>query len=348
MNTIGENLRVSVFGQSHGEAIGAVIDGFPAGLRPDRDALNRMMRRRAPGSSPYATARKEPDEIEIISGLNERGETCGHTICGLIRNRDARSADYEPLRDVPRPGHADFPARLKYGESWDGRGGGAFSGRMTAPLCFAGALCLQWLEARGIRVFAHIAALGGIQDEETMTPPPDDFPVFNPDARTRMAAALDDARARGDSLGGVIRCAAAGVPGGIGGPLFEGLESRLAFAMMAIPGARGVEFGDGFAAANLCGSQHNDAYGVVNGAVQPLTNHAGGILGGMTTGQPLLLRVPFKPTSSIAAPQQSVNLRTMTPVVLSVPGRHDPCIVLRAVPVVESLTAIVLMDQMLR
>ena len=354
MNSFGRALRVTVFGQSHAPAIGAVIDGFPAGIAPDMDRIRAFMARRAPGNSPLSTARKEADEPRIVSGLNDKGRTCGAPIAGIIENGDAHSGDYDALRAKPRPGHSDLTAFLRWGEDHDIRGGGAFSGRLTAPLCFAGALCLQYLDTVGVAVAARIARLAGIDDApvDPARPSlplyaPGAFPAADPDRAAAMQAAILDAKARGDSVGGVIECFALGLPGGLGGPMFDGIENRLASALFAIPGVKGVEFGAGFAAADMTGSQHNDPFRWENGQVVSDTNHAGGILGGLTTGMPLVFRVAVKPTPSIALPQGTVDLTRGENASLSVPGRHDPCIVPRAVPVVEALAAIALTDLML-
>lgn len=353
----GKHIRVSVFGQSHAPAIGAVIDGLPAGFRVDLQNLQAFMDRRAPGQGDHTTARKEPDIPEFLSGLTD-GVTCGAPVCAVIRNRDTRSSDYSQFRDVPRPSHADWPAMVKYGDAFDIRGGGPFSGRLTAPLCTAGGIALQMLEARGILIGAYIRRIG--ETETSAEPDPtqisaedirrlhrNDFPVLQPEDKEAFLAEIAKARADQDSVGGIVECLAVGLPAGIGGPLFDGLESALAAALFAIPAVRGVEFGDGFGAGRMRGSAHNDGYTVQEGRIRTLTNHAGGIAGGMTTGMPLILRTAFKPTPSIGKTQQSVNLRTMEPEELTIRGRHDPCIVPRAVPAVEAVTALVLLDQVI-
>ena len=354
MNTIGNTLRVTIFGQSHAPAIGAVMDGLPAGIAPDMDRIRAFMARRAPGQGALTTARKEADEPEIVCGLNEHGRTCGAPLTALIRNSDARSRDYEKLRDCPRPGHADYPACLQFGPDHDIRGGGQFSGRLTAPLCFAGALCLQYLEEKGVRVVAHIARLAGIDDApvDPVSPrlplyPAGAFPAVDAEKASAMQAAILAAKADGDSVGGIIECLVAGLPGGLGSPMFEGVENRLAAALFGIPGARGVEFGAGFAAADMRGSQHNDEYIWENGAARTRTNRHGGALGGITTGMPLVFRLAMKPTPSIARAQSTVNLATGQAERLEISGRHDPCIVPRAVPVAEAVAAIVCMDMLL-
>ena len=349
----GNNLKITIFGQSHSEAIGVVIDGFPAGFRVDFEALQAFLARRAPGNAPFATARKEADKPEFVSGL-VNGVTCGAPICALIRNTDTRSADYQNIAECPRPSHADYPAHVRYGGAQDVRGGGHFSGRLTAPLCIAGALCLQYLQQKNIHIGAHIAAIGGIADtpfdavtvgkEQFLT---DTFPVLSQTAKEAMQERIAAARADGDSVGGTIEVAAVGLPAGIGNPPFDGLENRISSLLFGIPAVKGVEFGNGFEAATLTGSRNNDAYCVENGEIKTVTNRHGGILGGISTGMPLVCRVAIKPTPSIAKEQQSVNLKTKQPQTLLIHGRHDPCIVPRAVPCVESALAIAILDSMI-
>ncbi len=353
-NTLGNKLRVTVFGQSHAPAIGAVVEGLPAGMRPDLEAVSAFMARRAPGRDATATARREADAVEIIAGLNERGEICGAPVAGIIRNTDTRSRDYSNLYRLPRPGHADFSAWEKFGDARDVRGGGQFSGRLTAPLCFAGALALQFLREKGVTVAAHIASIAGIDDDTPDFVYPafplyaaDAFPVLNAEAGERMRAAILEAKRAGDSVGGVVRVIATGMPAGLGEPMFDGLENRLAAALFGIPAVRGVEFGLGFAAAGLRGSQHNDAFAVRDGKIVTETNRHAGALGGITTGMPVVCQVAFKPTASIAIQQKTVDLQTKEEAPLIVHGRHDPCIVPRAVPVVEAVAALVLADMIL-
>lgn len=353
--SMGEKLRVTVFGQSHAPSIGCVIEGFPAGFAVDWDAVKAFMARRAPGQNAWSTPRQESDTPEILSGLNADGIPCGAPITAVIRNENVRSGDYDAVKHVPRPGHADFSARLKYGDAADWRGGGPFSARLTAPVCLAGALALQYLAGRGIRISAHIASIGDIEDAAPDPVHPalplyaaGDFPVIDPKQGEKMRALIADARARGDSVGGTVCCVAAGLPGGLGGPLFGGLEGKLAWALFAIPAVRGVEFGVGFAAARMRGSEHNDPFCLEDGHAVTASNRHGGILGGISTGMPLLFTVAFKPTPSIAQPQQSVDLSTMQPCEIAVQGRHDPCVVPRAVPVVEATAALALMDEILQ
>ena len=352
----GKCIKVSVFGQSHAPAVGAVISGLPAGIPVDMDELQSFMARRAPGQGRHTTQRKEKDTPEFVSGMNG-GRTCGVPVCLIIRNEDTRSGDYSGLEKVPRPSHADWPASVKYGKDHDIRGGGAFSARLTAPLCAVGGIAIQMLNRHGIYIGAHISAAGSVRDvpfdpvnvcrDDLEAVKKNPFPVIDQAACERMLAEIGKAAAEGDSIGGTVECAAVGLPAGIGGPLFQGLECGLAAAVMAIPAVRGVEFGAGFRAAEMRGSEHNDPYIIRDGAVKTETNNAGGITGGMTTGMPLILRAAFKPTPSIAKEQRSVDLERMEETVLAVRGRHDPCVVPRAVPVVEAVTALVLLDRIM-
>ena len=352
MNTLGNKLRVTVFGQSHGQAIGCVVDALPAGFRPDMERLSAFMARRAPGRSELATGRKEADVPEILSGMVD-GVLCGAPLCAVIPNGDHNSADYEMLKNTPRPSHADLTARMKFGTSCDLRGGGMFSGRLTAPLCFAGGLALQILEKEGIRIFAHIAQIGAVRDRKPdfaaigTLPQDGELPVFEKSAERAMRETIEAARRDGDSVGGVIRCFAAGLPAGLGEPMFGGVENRLGAALFGIPAVRGVSFGDGFDAAAMRGSEHNDPYMVDDGRIVTRTNHAGGVLGGITTGMPLVVNVAIKPTPSIAREQETVDIEKMCGTTLSICGRHDPCIVPRAVPVVEAVTALTILDMLM-
>ena len=353
--SFGDALRVTVFGQSHAPAVGCVIEGYPAGERIDWDAVRAFMQRRAPGRDALSTPRRESDLPNVVSGLNGEGLTCGAPITAIIENTNVRSSDYDLLKDVPRPGHADLTALFKYGSAADLRGGGPFSARLTAPIVFAGALALQYLQKKGVRVAAHIASIGDVEDvsPDPVCPTlpmygPDDFPVIDRAAGERMKALILSCKQEGDSVGGVVRLIAAGLPQGLGGPLFGGLEGRLSMAMFAIPAVKGVAFGEGFDASRMTGSAHNDPYCVKDGRPVPLTNHAGGLLGGITTGLPIRMTVAFKPTPSIAREQKSVSLAALRECPLSVPGRHDPCVVPRAVPVVEAMAALTLCDVMLK
>ncbi len=351
----GKTLRVGVFGESHGAAIGVTVDGLPAGERIDMDELQTFLDRRRPGKNPLSTARRETDVPEFLSGLRD-GVTCGTPLCAVIHNSDQHSADYAELADKPRPSHADYTAWVKWRGQADMRGGGHFSGRLTAPLCVAGGIAGQILARRGIFVGAHLAAVGTEEDETFPLHPTDElfravaakpFPTLSDAAGERMQRVILDAREAQDSVGGIIECAAIGLPAGVGEPMFDGVENRLAAALFGIPAVKGVEFGAGFGSARLRGSENNDALRVENGRVVTETNRAGGILGGITNGMPLTLRVGIKPTPSIGQKQKTVSLSRMENTELTVHGRHDPCIAHRAVPVVEAVTACVLLDLLL-
>ena len=349
-------LTVSLFGQSHAPGIGVTVDGLPAGEAIDLEELQTFLNRRAPGRGPWATTRKEEDRPEILSGL-AGGYTCGAPLAALIRNTNTRSGDYDNLRDIPRPGHADYTAQVKYGGFQDVAGGGHFSGRLTAPLCIAGGICKQILARKGIYVGAHIAAVGGIPDqsydpvnldrETLLAPGGRDFPVLDPDAGARMQGAIAQAKEDLDSLGGLVECAVIGLPAGLGDPMLDGMENRIARLAFAIPAVKGVEFGSGFGAAGMRGSEHNDPFILEDGVIRAASNHAGGILGGISSGMPVVFRVAFKPTPSIAKKQRTVRLSAGTEEELQITGRHDPCIVPRAVPVVEAAAALVLLDALL-
>jgi len=351
-STYGENLKLSIFGQSHGPAIGMTLDGIPAGLPVDADKLQAFLNRRAPGNSDYSTTRKEADRPEFLSGLLD-GFTCGAPIAAVIHNTNTRSGDYDGLKACPRPGHADYPAQVKYGGFQDSAGGGHFSGRLTAPLCIAGGLCKQWLEEIGIHIGAHIEMIAGIKDDvlDMLHPQLEqigkDFPVRNAGKGAQMRQAIAAAKADSDSVGGSICCAITGLPAGIGEPMFGGVESRIAQIVYGIPAVKSVSFGIGEEAGYITGAQSNDAYAVCDGSVRQMTNHCGGILGGITTGAPVIFHVTIKPTPSIGKMQQTVNLHTGENAALEVKGRHDPCIVPRAVPVVEAAAAIAIYDMIL-
>ena len=344
-NGYGENIKMTIFGQSHAPAIGVTIDGLPSGFKVDMDALNRFLQRRAPGHSAYSTTRKEADAPEFIAGL-VGGVTCGAPVTAIIRNANTRSQDYESLRDTPRPGHADYTARVKYGESRDYAGGGQFSGRLTAPLCIAGGLCLQLLAEEGIEVISRILSIGGVHDEGALlvSTAEKDFPTVSEACGEAMKARIAEAKAAGDSVGGVIECAVLGLPAGLGDPMFGGMENRIASIVFGIPAVKGIEFGLGFEVSRLRGSQVNDPFTVEDGRVRTKTNRAGGILGGVTDGMPIVFRAAFKPTPSIARQQRSVSLGQMENKTLVIQGRHDPCIVPRAVPCVEAAAAIAVLD----
>jgi len=349
----GKKLRISIFGQSHSPAIGVCIDGLPAGIKINTDELRAFLKRRAPGQSDISTARAEDDVPEILSGLVE-GVTCGAPLAIIIRNEDARSSDYRELRDIPRPSHADFSAHIKYGGFQDVAGGGHFSGRLTAPICAAGGICLQILRDIGVFVGAHILRIGDAGDDpfnpiyissadfEAIRDNP--LPVLRREAGEAMRQQIQDARDKGDSVGGVIECAAIGLPAGLGDPIFDGIENRVAAIVFGIPAVKGIEFGSGFAGAARRGSENNDGLYMDGGAVRTRTNNSGGILGGITNGMPVVFRAAIKPTPSIGLKQESVSLSGAENTMIQVQGRHDPCIVPRAVPCVEAAAAIALYD----
>ncbi len=352
----GNKLLVSIFGQSHGEAIGCVVNGFPAGEEIDFDALSRFMERRRGGKGKHSTARAEADKPEFLSGVLD-GKTCAAPLSAIIRNEDKRSKDYSALENTPRPGHADLTAYFKWGKNVDMRGGGHFSGRLTAPICIAGGIAKQILERKGIFIGAHVSEIADVKDASFPIFPGKalfdeiagkKMPVIDDTAGEKMLDKIESARMSLNSVGGIVECAITGVPEGLGDPMFDGVENRLAKAIFGIPAVKGVEFGEGFQAAKLSGSENNDAfYFDENGKILSETNHAGGILGGITTGMPITLRAAFKPTPSIAQKQKTVNLKTRENTEIEIAGRHDPCVVIRAVPVVEAVCALVILDMLL-
>lgn len=353
-STWGEKIKISIFGGSHTAAIGVVIDGLPAGETVDMDAVLVQMARRAPGQDKTATTRRESDTPRILSGLLD-GVLTGAPLCAVIENTSQHSKDYSGLKVTPRPGHADYTAYVRYNGANDIRGGGHFSGRLTACLVFAGAVCRQILSRKGIEIGAHVYSIGTCQDtpldavevsaEQLRSLSSRYFPTLSPDVEAEMRALIEEKRMAQDSIGGVVECAVTGMPAGIGNPMFGGIENVLSSILFGIPAVKGVEFGDGFGVAQSSGSENNDAfYYDSEGRVKTHTNHSGGILGGITNGMPLIFRAAFKPTPSISRQQDTVNLVTGENTKLSIVGRHDPCIVPRAVPVVEAVTAIALLD----
>lgn len=348
MSSYGENLRITIFGQSHSPAIGVTVEGIPAGERIDTAELARFLARRAPGRNEWSTPRREADAPEFLSGLKD-SVTCGAPLAAIIRNADTRSQDYAALADTPRPGHADYTAQVKYGGAQDSAGGGHFSGRLTAPLCIAGGICIQLLAREGITVISRIAAIADVEDEGALcvSTAEKPFPTVSDERGEAMRAAIAAAKADGDSVGGVIECAVLGLPAGLGGPLFGGLEGRISAAVFGIPAVKGIEFGAGFAAARMRGSENNDCFETSSGRVVTKSNNCGGILGGISDGMPLVFRAAVKPTPSIAAEQLTLNMKTMEETALHVPGRHDPCVVPRAVPCVEAAAAIAVYDALL-
>ncbi len=356
-NVLGERFTMITFGESHGKCIGVVVDGCPAGLPLQESDIQSKLDLRKPGQSIVTTQRREEDKVEILSGVFN-GYTTGAPICMLIWNKDVDSKPYDIIKSKPRPGHADYPAYVKYKGFNDYRGGGRFSGRLTAAFVMAGALAEKLLRyTLGIEVFAYTKEIGGISMSRDAVDDLDEIKrnrysneVRCPDSNTAMLMkeAIVKARQEGDSLGGIVECIALNVPIGLGEPIFGALESDISRAMFAIPAVKGVEFGSGFRAARLKGSEHNDPYIIKDGKVVTLTNNAGGIIGGLSNGMPLLFRVAFKPASSIAKAQRTVDIERMSDSEIIVPGRHDPCVVPRAVPVVESMVAVVLADHAIR
>ncbi len=349
-STTGKKLKISVFGESHGEAVGVVIDGLPAGFKIDLLELERFMKRRAPGGR-LATPRKEEDKPKFLSGLLD-GVTTGFPLCAIIENNNTRSGDYK-FKDTPRPSHADYTAAIKYGGNADMRGGGHFSARLTAPICIAGGIAKQILEDKGIYVGAHLKSVGNVCDADFPLYPEkwlfDDvakkeLAVINTAVIEDMVKVIESARAEGDSVGGVVECSVIGVPAGLGEPMFDGIENCLAKNLFAVPAVKGVEFGSGFEGSKLFGSQNNDEFCITEGKISTKTNNAGGILGGITTGMPIVLRAALKPTPSISKPQQTLDISTGEETVLEIKGRHDPCVAVRAVPVIEAVTALTLLD----
>lgn len=348
----GSSLKLSIFGQSHGTAIGMVLDGIPAGLPVDQELLQAFLNRRAPGRDSLFSTRQEEDIPEFLGGIYD-GYTCGAPIAAIIHNKNARPSDYEEIKTHPRPGHADLTAHIKYGGYQDPTGGGHFSGRLTAPMCIAGGLCSQWLQEYGIRIAAHILSIGDVNDIPFDTVNPQisalngGFPVLSPAQGTAMTEYIHSCRDAGDSIGGVIECAVTELPAGLGEPMFGGVENHLAQIMFGIPAVKGIEFGSSCETPAMLGSDSNDHFSVHNGKIVTTTNRAGGVLGGISTGMPLIFRVKVKPTPSIALPQQTVNMKTMQTETFSVKGRHDPCIVPRAVCVTEAAAAVAIYDLIL-
>jgi len=352
-NSLGRLFTITTFGESHGRCVGVVIDGCPSGLAISEEDVQADMDQRRPGSGPASTTRSEADRVEAISGVYA-GHTTGAPICMLVWNRDVDSSQYIKNRFLPRPGHADFTAYTKYGGFNDFRGGGQFSGRTTAAFVMAGAIARKVLAVVGVEVLAHTVAIGGIRAQPgapgqvraaSETSP---LRCADPVAAEKMLEAIEQARAGGDSLGGVIEGLALNVPAGLGEPVFDTLEGDLAKAMFAIPAVKGVEFGSGFSAADKRGSENNDPFAIADGRIVTLTNNAGGILGGIATGMPVVVRVAVKPTPSISREQDTVDMQKMAPATLATGGRHDACIVPRAVPVVEAMMAVTLCDFALR
>lgn len=348
-STFGNKFKIAIFGQSHSAAVGVTIDGIPAGTPIDADKLQKFLDRRAPGRSALTTQRREADIPEFLCGLRD-GKSCGAPLTAIIRNTDVRPGDYSDIGDVPRPGHADYTAHIKYGGAEDVSGGGHFSGRLTAPLCIAGGIAVQMLEAAGISVAARIIEIGGHKIGSASNSA--DAESYEGGSTCganadKVAAIIENARKDGDSVGGIIECTVKGMPAGIGEPMFDGIENRIAQAVFAIPAVKGIEFGAGFEAARMKGSRNNDAFYMENGSVKIRTNNAGGILGGISSGADIVFRAAFKPTPSIAKAQDSISWSEKTDRTIVVKGRHDPCIAVRALPVVEAAAAVALIDYLI-
>lgn len=351
----GKNLHIGIFGESHGPAVGVTVNGFPAGEPVDPEKLQRFLSRRAPGSSSLTTARKEADQPEFLSGIRDNVLT-GAPFAAVIRNTNQHSSDYSGFTDTPRPSHADYTAWAKWHGAADMRGSGHFSGRLTAPLCVAGGIALQILERKNIFIGAHLAAVGPVEDEPFPLYPTREMfetaagrtlPVLDSKKGALMAEEIRMAAQNGDSIGGLVECAAVGLPAGLGDPMFEGIESLIASVIFGIPGVKGVEFGSGFGCVRMHGSEHNDPFVIRDGAVCTETNCSGGIQGGISNGMPLVFRAAMKPTASIAKEQKTVSLSRMDSAQIEIHGRHDPCIAVRAVPVIEAAAALVLLDLIL-
>lgn len=353
MNTIGTVYKTTIFGTSHGPAVGCVMHGSPGGIVIMPSKIQSQLDRRRPGWTDVSTPRKEKDKLILLSGIMD-SKTTGAPIAAIVENKNVESEVYDVFKSVPRPGHADYTANVKYGGHHDHRGGGMFSGRMTIPLVISGSVAMQILEKERVSVAAHSLRIGRIS-AASMPPVPNieriarksDVGCADPSIAKLMKAEILDAKRDGDSIGGIIECIATGIPVGVGEPFFDSVESVLSHLLFSIPAVKGVEFGAGFRVAELRGSENNDQFTIKNGKVVTETNNSGGILGGISNGMPIVLRVAVKPTASISKPQKSVNLKEMKETELQIAGRHDPCIVPRAVPVVESVVAMGLLDLML-
>lgn len=351
--TYGKNLKITIYGGSHDSEIGIIAEGLPEGISVDVEELERFMKRRAPGQNQYSTKRREPDKPVFLSGITE-GVTNGDKLHAVIYNTNQRSSDYSDMTFIPRPSHADFAARMKYGENVDLRGGGHFSGRLTAPMCIVGGICLQYLASRGIHIGAHVYSVGNAYDtpfdmveldvNTLQSAGCSDFPTIDERSGERMRNIIEEARLDCDSVGGIVECAAIGLPAGLGEHMFDGVENRISAIVFGIPAVKGIEFGAGFECAKKRGSENNDPFYTDGKKIYTKTNNAGGILGGMTSGMPLIFRAAMKPTPSIYKTQNSVDMVSMTNCELTIKGRHDPCVVIRAVPVFEAATAIALTD----
>lgn len=349
----GTTIELSLFGESHGKAIGVVIGNLPAGITIDMDEIYRHMQRRAPGQNRFSTIRKETDDFQIMSGLLD-GVTTGAPLCAMIKNQDHHSNDYSQLKECMRPGHSDYPAYIKYHGFNDVRGGGHFSGRLTAPLVFAGSIARQILAQKGIKIGAHILSVQDVKEEHFSQVSDElldvlskkSFPTLDKNKAVLMQERIDQARLNQDSVGGSIECVITGIPAGLGNPFFDSMESHLSSLLFSIPAVKSISFGEDDDITLLLGSEANDAYYYEQGQVKTKTNHNGGITGGISNGMPILFRVGIKPTPSISKSQETINVKTHENTEISIRGRHDPCIVPRAVVVVESMAALAILDMM--
>lgn len=350
MNSMGNCFRITSFGESHGQVIGIIVDGCPSGLKIDVDFIQNELNRRRPGQSNISTTRKEMDQVKILSGV-VNGISTGAPICMIIENTDADSSKYEEYKIKPRPSHADFPALMRFGDSVDLRGSGRFSGRNTAGFVMAGAIAKIILRELKIEIGAYTRSINTIKDEKEYNVKEikesiekNSIRTVQQDIAKKMQEKIESVKNQGDSVGGVITCIIEGIPAGIGEPMFDSIESLIASAMFSIPAVKGIEFGAGFKATQMLGSQHNDPYIVNNGKIETSSNNAGGIIGGISTGMPIQFNIAIKPTASIGIEQNTVDLSEMKKTTIKVEGRHDPCIVPRAIPVVETMAAIVIVD----
>ena len=349
-STWGKNLKISIFGESHGQAIGVTIDGLQPNFVLDMNEISKYMAKRKPGGQ-FATPRKEDDLPQILSGVFN-GKTTGAPLTAVIFNNNTKSGDYDQMSQVARPGHADYTAFVKYEGANDYRGGGHFSGRLTACLVFAGAVCSQILKSQGIDIVAHISSIANIKDkpfdmfvsDDVKQKLDSDYPVIDDEAGEKMKEAVSLAREEGDSVGGTVECMVLGLPAGVGSPMFDGVENKIASIMFGVPAVKGIEFGLGFESAKVKGSQNNDEFFVEDDQIKTKTNNCGGILGGISNGMPITFKVAFKPTPSISKMQNTIDFKTNQNATIEVKGRHDPCVVMRATPVVTAVTAIAVLD----
>ena len=351
---LGNKVNIEVYGQSHSPSIGVKIKGLPVGEKVDMVKVNEFLQRRAGGKAKYTTPRKEKDEPSIVSGMDQDGTITDEMVHVEFINGNFRSGDYKTMRVVPRPNHADYVAYKKYDGKLDMAGGGFFSGRMTLPMCFAGAVCLQLLEKQGIKVGAHISSVGALKDDDfdpvsdiLEDVPKTGLPVMNEEVAIKMNQLMEDTAALGDSIGGIVECKVVGLPVGVGDPIYDSLESQISYGMFGIPAIKGIEFGLGFKVSEATGSGSNDGFCIKNGEVKCITNNSGGIQGGISNGMPIMFKVAVKPTPSIFKEQKSVDLSTMTETELQIEGRHDSCIVPRVVPCVEAMCGLMIYNAMM-